>query len=140
MENGNACQDNKARPLSGLFTHKRGRLAPWANQHGHVSCGFLFNFLTQNGFRVEPTRNYRGKRENELIRGCRSVRQKRNRVTPSCAFSRLVSTLKQIKRTLSMLCRPPTAKMVAFLQVERTKELVLRRIHMLINGIGLFHR
>lgn len=125
MENGNACQDNNAKPLSGLFTRKRGRLAQWANQHGHVSCEFLFNFLTQNGFRVESRRNYRGKRENELIRGCRSVRQKWNRVTPSCVFSRLVSALKQIKRTLSIVCRPPTAKMVVFLRVERKKERVL---------------
>lgn len=45
-------------------------------QHGCVSCTFLFNFLTQNGFRVESTRNYREKKGNDLIRGCRSVCQK----------------------------------------------------------------
>lgn len=84
-EYGNACQDNNSKPLSELFARKRRRVQ-WANQRGRVSCTFLFNFLTQNGFRIESTRNYRGKRKNDLIRGCRSACQERKRVTPFYVF------------------------------------------------------
>jgi len=89
-QNGNARQDNNAKLLSGLFTRVSSRTceAQWAKRHGRVSCALLFNFLTQNGFRVEVDAQLsreKGERVNSRLSACPSGTREGN-IPPLTCF------------------------------------------------------